>query len=449
VPGTENQSLNILLVNSRQDPAGLLIRDQLKELLPCLGPEPVTIAGHRISHREFGERLIYADRFDSGTDADLILFLSRHSSENPVPVLTTHVRGNFRDAMLGGKKGALAPAAPPVMQAVLRALKRNAPAGYRVAYEVTHHGPTELGIPSCFVEIGSMETEWRDPAAGKAVAQSVLEAIGSIPQDAVPMIGFGGTHYATRETEIALATRGAFGHIAHTREVPMLGEAMIRLMAERTGAVAAYIDKKALPAPEVSRIGAILQDAGLLLMSESEIGNLGTLSWDGYRRIIRKAAEADPGARVHIGRMEDCGEPYFIEFSPDLLEEVVKTDSAALVSGLSELPLVHLSTPKRRVLPLFIACGGSTGQFINALITLCVKLIREKKTAAIERDHLIIREVRFDPEKAQNLGLSRGPLFSRLAGGQPVEHEGRVITPEMVQSCSERRIHIPGLERYQ
>ena len=39
----------------------------------------------------------------------------------------------------------------------------------------------------------------------------------------VPLIGFGGTHYATRETEIALTSRGAFGHIAHTREVAGAG----------------------------------------------------------------------------------------------------------------------------------------------------------------------------------------------------------------------------------
>ena len=39
------------------------------------------------------------------------------------------------------------------------------------------------------------------------------------PVNPVPLIGFGGTHYATRETEIALTSRGAFGHIAHTREI--------------------------------------------------------------------------------------------------------------------------------------------------------------------------------------------------------------------------------------
>jgi D-aminoacyl-tRNA deacylase len=35
-----------------------------------------------------------------------------------------------------------------------------------------------------------------------------------------------------------------------------------------------------------------------------------------------------------------------------------------------------------------------------------------------------------------------------LAGGKAVEIEGRLITPDAVQTTSVRRIHIPGLERY-
>ena len=90
------------------------------------------------------------------------------------------------------------------------------PPGYDACYEVTHHGPTELRLPSFFVEIGSTEKEWIDDKAGLAVAESVLLAD---PGPAIPLIGFGGTHYARRQTEIALSTQGAFGHIAHTREI--------------------------------------------------------------------------------------------------------------------------------------------------------------------------------------------------------------------------------------
>jgi D-aminoacyl-tRNA deacylase len=441
--------MKIMLVNSRQDKAGVNIRRHLTEMIPGLGDRPIPLAAHQIFLTECEERLIYADYFDTGRDADLILFLSRHSSENPIPVLTTHVTGNFREAALGGRPGSLAPAAPATMQAILRALKRNAPARFRVSYEVTHHGPTELSTPSCFVEIGSTEKEWVDADAARAVARSVFEMLSTLPGDAVPMIGFGGTHYATRETEIALSSRGAFGHIAHTRDVLSLDRETIRLMAERTGAVAAYIDRKAIAAPEAARLTGILTGLGIPVMSEGEIGRLGSLPWECYRHISRLAETLVPDARIHLHRLDGTGVPVTFDCNPALIEEALKADADAFFAAVDVLPVVHLTTPKSRVLPIFITYEANRDKLINALITLCVKLIREKKTTAVERDHLIIREVRFDPEKARNLGLSRGPLFSRLAGGRPVEHEGRMITPEMVQSCREKRVHIPGLERYQ
>ncbi len=88
------------------------------------------------------------------------------------------------------------------------------------------------------------------------MAESVLSAS---PANPVPLIGFGGTHYAARETEIALTSRGAFGHIAHTREIATLDEEMIRAMMEKSGAVAAYIDRKALDREDLGNLASLLK----------------------------------------------------------------------------------------------------------------------------------------------------------------------------------------------
>ena len=66
----------------------------------------------------------------------------------------------------------------------------------------------------------------------------------------------------------------------------------------------------------------------------------------------------------------------------------------------------------------------------------------------MEGDRLIIRRDRFDPECARKLGVPPGPLFGRLANGQPVTVGDRVIRPEMVCSCEIQEIEIPGLESY-
>ncbi len=445
--------MKVALVNSRQDPAGKNIRNQIELLLDSRSPGDWPGAERTYEFYESDERLIYAENVDSGIDVDLVIFLSRHSSTNPVPVLTVHVTGNYGNAELGGSPRTLAPAAPGMMQATLRSLAKHCPAGYRISYEVTHHGPTSLCHPSFFVEVGSTEKEWTDPVAGRAVAESVLSAV---MQNPVPLIGFGGTHYAARETAIALTSRGAFGHIAHTREIAGMNDEMIRAMAEKSGAVAAYIDRKALSREELLKLITMLETLGIPRLSESEISSMGHLSWETYR-VIRELAETlSPDARCYIHDLHDpsgCkASPghciHKLEINPELIAETVKADEPWFIRELDALPVVHVTTRDNRLLPVFFGCGEDTSQLIHDLNTLCVKIIRNKEITATESDHLIITRVRFDPQKARELGVPSGPFYKQLSSGRAVEIGGRVITPDMVASGSEVKIHIPGLKKF-
>jgi D-aminoacyl-tRNA deacylase len=438
--------MRIALVNSRQDKAGQNIRHHIEELLDDGGAGGWKIPGRSYSFHDVEERLIHAEAVDREIEADLLVFLSRHSSVNPVPVLTVHVTGNYGAAELGGTPRTLAPAAPAMMQATLRALARHCPEGYRVSYEVTHHGPTALTHPSFFVEIGSTEKEWSDPVAGRAVAEAVLSAT---PINTIPLIGVGGTHYAPRETEIALTTRGAFGHIASSlRQAAVLDSEMVQEMIRQSGAVAAYIDRKSLSRPELERLTGILDSLEIPRLSESEIAAMGTLSWDTYRTIRKMAEAVTLGARCYIHALEGEGTPVLVQANPVIIAETVKSDEPGLIKMLESLPLVHISTHDNCLLPEFITYTDHSPKIINDLNTLCVKIIRSKEITITERDYLIITKVRFDPKKARELGVLPGPSYRELAGGRPVVTDDRTITPEMVSSRSEIRIHIPGLEKF-
>ena len=71
------------------------------------GPAGWQVPGRSYSFHDVEERLIHAERIDAGIDADLLIFLSRHSSENPVPVLTVHVTGNYGPQHSAGAPGPL------------------------------------------------------------------------------------------------------------------------------------------------------------------------------------------------------------------------------------------------------------------------------------------------------------------------------------------------------
>lgn len=432
--------MHIALIHSRLDPAGTNLARRIRALLDEREDWPLPRVAS-LSFHETGERIIHAE----GADADLIIFLSRHTSSHPVPALTVHVTGNFGAPAFGGEARSLAPAAPAMMHAVLRGLAAHAPAGYRVSYEATHHGPTALQTPSLFVEIGSTETEWNDPAAAEAAARAVLEAS---PGPVIPFVGFGGTHYAVRQTGIALSSRGAFGHIAPSREVPLLDDAMVRAMAEKTGAVAAYIDKKALPTKEADRLLAILDDAGLPVLSEGEITDIGDLAWETYREIRAIGERIAQGGRVHTGTLSGRGDPGVVDIPAHLLSEAEKADGKALRERLAQMPVAVVLGKDGGITPRIITFKNQSDEIIHDLISLCIKLIHDRWSTATDGDHLVVRKMRFDPARARALGVPGGPSFGRLSRGQNIEVEGRTITPAMVQSCSETRIHIPGLERY-
>ena len=431
--------MKVALINSRQDKAGLSIRKHIETLLD----KRYGNCDRTYSFHDVEGRLIHADGVDRDIDTDLVIFLSRHASKKPVPVLTVHVTGNLREAELGGSPRTLPPAAPAMMQAVLRELASRCPPGYRAAYEVTHHGPTDIVHPSFFVEIGSTEREWADENAGLAVAESVLAAA---PADAVPLIGFGGNHYAARQTEISLTSRGAFGHMAHTREVSLLDAAMVRQMAERSGAKAAYIDRKALKKEDLLHIGTLLEEEGILRLSETDLAAMGGLSWETYRGARELAGAVRAGARCHVHALSGDIRLETARIDPVLLAETLKADERFFLSDLEKMPLIHLSGPDNRLLPVFITSVAYRSGIINDLNTLCVKIIRNKEITATERDHLIILRTRFDPEKAREQGVPAGPLYRELAEGRTVEAGGKAITPAMVSKLSEIRIHIPGLE---
>lgn len=435
--------MEIALVNSAIDPAGSGIHREIQRILSTGEMQPRN--GRRITHYEIPGRLIHADGIDRDITAEMIIFLSRHASTRPVPVLTVHATGNFSDAELGGIAGSLAPSPPGWMHAVLRELAARAPPGYKVTYEATHHGPTEFSTPSFFVEIGSTEREWGDIMAHRAVARSVLSAS---PGAVLPVIGFGGTHYATRQTEIALHTPVGFGHIAPARCVPVITAATVELMVERSGAVAGYIDRKTLTPALLGKIEALLRESGLPVLRSADCEALNRISpeilWE-----IRKMVDEMPGMpEYEIGGIYGQGSPEYVTVDERLLDAAAAAAGRELRSAIRTLPVVMLIGPKGTMLPGFIVFREERAQVLHDLIALCVTLIRRNEETAISGDDLIIRKRRFDPGSARRLGIPPGPLYARLSAGEAVSAGDRVITPDMVQCVATQVIHIPGLEKY-
>lgn len=166
--------------------------------------------------------LIFADYLDTySPDVDLYIFASRHSSASKTPALLVHTPGNWtKKATLGGNSEEIAISnAPAVKFSLITLVKYHEELNledYLVSMEVTHHGPTTLTHPVMFIELGSVEENWKDAHAAEAVVHTIVELIrnySKIKNKYIPVSGYGGTHYCPRFNQIQLETKYAVGHV--------------------------------------------------------------------------------------------------------------------------------------------------------------------------------------------------------------------------------------------
>jgi len=164
-------------------------------------------------------------------DIEYYVVASRHASQSGKPSLTFHPTGNFGKAMYGGRTRELqATLANPMRHAFLKALE-DPPRGFEVSLEATHHSPTQFETPMFFAEVGSRETQWRDEAVGRYLAEAIVNGIKA-GGDAPVAIGFGGGHYCPTFTVMEEET--AFGHMAAKYAIDLLTPELTSQMVDCT-----------------------------------------------------------------------------------------------------------------------------------------------------------------------------------------------------------------------
>ncbi len=168
-----------------------------------------------VSLLEINSDILKSDFIDDLAKTDFVVFVCSHTSSKGIASLTVHSEGNWSDsALLGGKPSSLSTAAPSYMFDIISNLFKNNWTGFPVIYEATHHGPF-LNAPSMFVEIGGTAEALLNKDYAKIVAKSVMDALLDKSNKVQKTIvsGFGGMHYASKFTKMAMQKGYAFAHI--------------------------------------------------------------------------------------------------------------------------------------------------------------------------------------------------------------------------------------------
>jgi len=239
----------ILLVSSNKDVASINIANQIlqhytfQKTLENFQDNPIYTTNFNqkvVTLIRINEESINAQKLpENFTDAELIIFISRHSSQSGTPTLTVHPTGNFASADFGGLSRTVSVSPAVAMSNTLKMLtffqQKLELFDYDVTFEVTHHGPS-LNVPTMFVELGSSMLQWTNSKAAYAIACSVISTIANFKlkptQKAV--IGIGGTHYNKKFTHMALNSETFFGHMIPKYAVANVDISMLKHCVERS-----------------------------------------------------------------------------------------------------------------------------------------------------------------------------------------------------------------------
>jgi len=261
-----------MIFASRSDPASWNIAQALVtkfgfEREPTQRIETYSKGNVRLSALE--KLGIYIEPSEIPSDVATAIFVSKHVSASGRAALTVHTTGNLtKEAKFGGNPGEVSHVDPSIIRRTLRALKAGvSQAGIpiEVTMEATHHGPTSLSMPVCFVEIGSGEKEWTDPVLGEIAANAVMSAITDAEETRPTAVGFGGTHYSAKHTRICMDGDYAIGHLVSSHSFD--GGVSDRVISDTFGKTVgscntAIVDWKGLHSNDRRKLIASLEAAG-------------------------------------------------------------------------------------------------------------------------------------------------------------------------------------------
>lgn len=262
-----------ILVTSEQDIASLTIKRVLLDTYGFTKTDgtfegnPIYSLDEKAQLITTNRDMIHCDHLEAHFDTEAFIFCSRHRAESGKPALLVHSTGNLGpEALFGGNPQQLSVSAPSLVSTALKTLfdgrNKHGLEEFDVSLEVTHHGPTSMNTPLVFVELGSSEEYWTHQEGASVVAAAVMDCVEE-PLSGDAVIGFGGTHYASKFNKLVIEKDYKIGHMAPKYAINALtADVLMQMIKRSTNPIrTAVIDWKGMNSENKAHVLPMLEDA--------------------------------------------------------------------------------------------------------------------------------------------------------------------------------------------
>lgn len=376
-------------------------------------------------------------------DPDLVVFASRHSGDTGA-LLSAHHTGNIGAAEFGGDDHQLARAAPNATATVIEGLRNHAPPDYDVCMECTHHGPSSVGAPSLFVEVGSSEEHWEDEDAAEAVARAILALENTTADRTRQLVGIGGNHYAPRFTRIVTETDWAVGHVLadwglESVPHPETRRSVLEQAIEQSNTEYAVVDGSW---PEVQ---SLLEEIACTVVSETWVRETTGVPLHLVEALEAQLGSVDDGLRLGDPARGLLPVSYaIVEFPTDLRDRLLAIDRSGTMEALEATCLAYetIEDGNRAGARIVLPKEGEPNKsgdvrlpepLTDAILNI---LAKEYDTIDVADDTVTATTETFDPTVAQDRGVPEGPKYGQLANGRAVEIDGDTVYPDEVMTTT-------------
>ena len=251
--------MNIAIIISLKDPAGINIKKRLLEKCPFQKIEETfkdkdiyEIIINKNIARLYSTPIesVFCENIDkeilstTGHPVDFFIFATKHQSKSGIRSLSCHSPGNWSKAEFGGSDNQLCISPAKIQSfAYLKLIDNKEKSDhkelkdYEIVMECTHHGPY-LEKPVMFIEIGSTPEEWQDPLPGKIIAETIIDILENFndidKRFSQTAIGIGGQHTCSNIIKALERNNIAISHVCPKYMLKELDEIMLRQAFDRS-----------------------------------------------------------------------------------------------------------------------------------------------------------------------------------------------------------------------